>query len=143
MTAIHLYTQLHILQGGPSVSVWLDTSMTLVMEYQYWVYKSGWFCLKVTRLKGNFWFFEMKEEVKNMAKFEKNRKKTWTNIGLGEQLFLMTFFDNFNFWTPLFCKIGPNFCQLEIPPFPNIKFCFKPKSCYCSAQDFKKIKTNS
>ena len=39
MTAIHLYTQLHILHGGPSVSVWLDTSMTLVVEYQYWVYK--------------------------------------------------------------------------------------------------------
>ena len=40
MTAIHLYTQLHsILHGGPSVSVWLDTSMTLLVEYQYWVYK--------------------------------------------------------------------------------------------------------
>ena len=31
--AIHLYTQLHILHGGPSVSVWLDTSMTLLVEY--------------------------------------------------------------------------------------------------------------
>ena len=39
MTAIHLYTQLHILHGGPSFSVWLDTSMTLVLEYQHWVYK--------------------------------------------------------------------------------------------------------
>ena len=61
----------------------------------------------------------MKEEVKNMAEFEK-KKKTCTNIGLGEQLFLL------NFWTPLICKDWPNFCQLGIHPFKKtVKFSFK------------------
>ena len=45
-------------------------------------------------------------------------KNTWffkklfpcKNVGLQEKLLLLTS----NFWTPLFCKTGRNFCQLGI-----------------------------
>ena len=38
-------------------------------------------------------------------------------FGFREQLLVLKFFDTFNFWTPLFCKNGPSFCLLGIPPF--------------------------
>ena len=44
---------------------------------------------------------------------------------------MFRFFDNFNFWTPLFCKNGPNFCQISIPPFQKaLKFSFKSSHFY-------------
>ena len=44
------------------------TSMTLVVEYQYWVYKiRTFFCLKVTRLKKEFFIFlDMEEKLLNL-----------------------------------------------------------------------------
>ena len=35
------------------------------------------------------------------------------NIELKEQLSILTFSENFNFWTPLFFKNEPNCCQLH------------------------------
>ena len=60
--------------------------------------------------------------VKNQQKFEFQswfstskisliilKKKTCENVRLGEQLVLVLFFDNFNFWKSLFLKLGLNF----------------------------------
>ena len=58
------------------------------------------------------------------------------NIGLGEQFLVLTFVDNFNFWTHLFCKNGPSFWPFSIPPFqktPNFPFnlvsYYRKKNC--------------
>ena len=46
-------------------------------------------------------------------------KHIGTNFGLD----IYWFIANFNFWTTLFCKNGPNFCHLCIPPFQkNVNF---------------------
>ena len=47
------------------------------------------------------------------------------NMNLGAHFLLLTFFDNINFWIPLFSKMISNFCQLAstgIPRFPRFRF---------------------
>ena len=47
-----------------------------------------------------------------LAESFQKKKKSVKNIWFGEQLILMKFFENFDFWITLFTKNVPNFCQL-------------------------------
>ena len=83
--------------------------------------KLGILLHKNDHVKRKFWFF---------LKFSNAEltKRILSKIGLiflkmillyeyWEQLLLLIFFDNFWFGIPIFCKKGPNFCQVGIPPF--------------------------
>ena len=60
--------------------------------------------------------------VKN--KFNPSEKKTCENVRLGEQLLLILFFDNFNFWKSLYLKLGLNFV---VSYSSSIKKLFDPR----------------
>ena len=68
------------LHGGPSVSVWLDTSMTLVVEYKYWVDK-----IQMVVPKSDHW--PGLKEIFDFLKWWK-RWKTWLNLKKKEKLAL-------------------------------------------------------
>ena len=107
---------------------WLDSLAWLWLWHINFGYKNlGWYLPKSGQFQRKFFEMEKYRDKKNgsirilkiirlcqyLSSFFWNLF-SFKNIGTGKQILASTFFHNFNFWTTLFCKNGPNFLHFKI-----------------------------